>query len=142
TLVLIIGGIDLSVGSVMGMCGSVLGVAMVDHHWPLWAAMLLCLCIGAAAGAVNGVISVSLKIPSFIVTLGMFEIARGLSYLASHSNSKYIGRRVEGLAAPIDYIGVSPALFVAIAIIAAAQLALSRTVFGRYLIATGTNEQA
>src|SRR5438552_18945409 len=69
TLVLIIGGIDLSVGSVMGMCGSVLGVAMVDHHCPFWAAMLLCLCIGAAAGAVNGVISVGLRIPSFIVTL-------------------------------------------------------------------------
>ena len=60
-VIVIIGGhIDLSVGSVMGLCGSVLGVAMVDHHAPFWAAMLLCVSVGAVVGAINGLISVGL----------------------------------------------------------------------------------
>src|SRR2546427_964166 len=70
TFVLIIGGIDLSVGSVLGLSGAVLGVAMIDWHWPLSAAAMLCLGIGLVAGALNGLVSVRLGIPSFIVTLG------------------------------------------------------------------------
>src|SRR5207244_4504348 len=73
TLVLIIGGIDLSIGSVLGFCGAVLGVAMMDWHWPFWTAASLCLGTGLAAGTLNGLISVRLGIPSFIVTLGMLE---------------------------------------------------------------------
>jgi ribose transport system permease protein len=142
TLVLVIGGIDLSVGSVLGLCGAVFGVAMVNWGWPLWAASLLCLAGGLAAGAVNGLISVRLSIPSFIVTLGMLEIARGLAYLTTHSQTKYIGATVAGISNPIPGVGVSAAFFIALAVIAAAQTALSRTIFGRYLIAIGTNEQA
>ena len=77
TLVLITGGIDLSVGSVLGLCGSVLGAAMLNHHLSFWAASLICLGIGALAGAVNGLVSVGLGIPSFIVTLGMLEVSTG-----------------------------------------------------------------
>jgi len=87
TLVLIIGGIDLSVGSVLGLSGSVLGVAMVNWQWPMWAASFLCLGVGLAAGMLNGLVSVRLGIPSFIVTLGMLEIARGLSYLTTNLTS-------------------------------------------------------
>src|SRR5690242_15170923 len=83
TFVLIIGGIDLSVGSVLGLSGAVLGVALVDWHWPLWAAAVLSLSIASLAGSLNGLISVGLGIPSFIVTLGMLEIARGLAYLTT-----------------------------------------------------------
>src|SRR5436190_3484827 len=63
TLVLIIGGIDLSVGSLLGLCGSVLGAAIVDHHTSLGVAVALCLVTGLAAGALNGIISVYLGIP-------------------------------------------------------------------------------
>jgi ribose transport system permease protein len=142
TLVLVIGGIDLSVGSVAGLCGSVLGVALVDHHLPLGVAMLICVGIGLLAGALNGLISVCFRIPSFIVTLGMLEIARGLAYLVSNSQTKYIGGPVEGLSDPIRGLGVSPAFVTAILIIVAGQLLLSRTVFGRFLVAIGTNERA
>ncbi len=142
TLVLIIGGIDLSVGSVVGLCGAVLGVAMVDWGWPLWGGAVLCMGIGLAAGTLNGLVSVLLGIPSFIVTLGMLEIARGLAYLTTHSQTKYIGGGVEGLSRPIGALGISPAFFIAAVVIAAAQVVLSRTVFGRHLIAIGTNEQA
>jgi ribose transport system permease protein len=142
TLVLIIGGIDLSVGSVAGLCGSVLGVAIVDYHLPLGVAALVCIGIGLIAGGLNGLISVCLGIPSFIVTLGMLEIARGLSYLVSNSQTKYIGGPVEVLAEPIHGVGVSPAFVIAVLIIIAGQVLLSRTVFGRFLVAIGTNERA
>jgi ribose transport system permease protein len=142
TLVLIIGGIDLSVGSVLGLCGAVLGVAMVNWGWPLWAAAALSLGIGLLAGAINGLVSVLLSIPSFIVTLGMLEIARGFAYLTTNSQTKYIGAAVEGLSRPVAALGVSFAFVLAAAVIVAGQVVLSRTVFGRQLIAIGTNEQA
>jgi ribose transport system permease protein len=142
TLVLIIGGIDLSVGSVLGLSGSVLGVAMVNWQWPMWAASVLCLGVGLAAGMLNGLVSVRLGIPSFIVTLGMLEIARGLSYLTTNSQTKYIGAAVEGLSKPLAGLGISPAFLLAAVVIIAGQVALSRTVFGRHLIAIGTNEPA
>jgi ribose transport system permease protein len=142
TLVLIIGGIDLSVGSVLGLGGAVMGVVLVDRHWPLWAAVLTCLSVGLATGTLNGLISVLLGIPSFIVTLGMLEIARGLAYLTTHSQTKYIGSAVEGLARPIGGLGCSIAFLLAVTLIMILQLVLSRSVFGRYLIAIGTNEQA
>lgn len=142
TLVLIIGGIDLSVGSVLGLCGAVLGLALVDWGWPLWAAALLSLSIGTVAGALNGLVSVGFGIPAFIVTLGMLEIARGLAYLTTGSQTKYIGEQVEVLARALPGIGVSPAFLLAVGVIVAAQIVLSRTVFGRYLVAIGTNEPA
>jgi ribose transport system permease protein len=142
TLVLIIGGIDLSVGSVLGLSGAVLGVAMVNWGWPLWAAAALCMGIGLVAGTLNGLVSVRLGIPSFIVTLGMLEIARGLAYLTTNSQTKYIGAGVEGLSRPIGRLGISAAFLLAVGVIVAGQVALSRTVFGRYLVAIGTNEQA
>jgi ribose transport system permease protein len=142
TLVLIIGAIDLSVGSVLGLGGAVMGVAMVDWHWPVWAAAAICVGVGLLAGTLNGLVSVRLNIPSFIVTLGMLEIARGLAYLTTHSQTKYIGVPVEGLSRAFGHLGFSPAFVIAVAVIAAAQLALTRTVFGRLLVAIGTNEQA
>jgi ribose transport system permease protein len=142
TLVLIIGGIDLSVGSLLGLCGSVLGVALANYHLPLFAAIMLALAVGLAAGTLNGVISVVLGIPSFIVTLGMLEIARGLAYLTTHSQTKYIGSAVEGLSEPIRGLGVSAAFLVTVLVIVLMQVILSRTVFGRYLFAIGANEQA
>jgi ribose transport system permease protein len=142
TLVLIIGEIDLSVGSVLGLCGSVVGLALVNFHLPLWEAVLLGLGLGLVAGTLNGLVIVCLGIPSFIVTLGMLEIARGLAYLTTNSQTKYIGSAVESLSAPVAGLAVSPAFIIAVLVIVAGQIALSRTVFGRYLVAIGTNEQA
>lgn len=141
TLVLITGGIDLSVGSVMGLGGVVLGVAMVSWHWPFPAAAALCLAVGLSAGLINGCVSVLLNIPSFIVTLGMLEMARGFAYLVAHSQTQYIGAAVEGLARPAA-LGCSPAFFLTLVLIVAAQCVLSRSVIGRQLIAVGANERA
>lgn len=142
TLVLIIGGIDLSVGSVLGLCGAVVGIVMVDFHLPFGLAVVIAVALGLFAGLVNGLISVCLRIPSFIVTLGMLEVGRGLAYLVTSSQTKYIGSAVEGWAKPVAGLGVSLAFFIALLVIILGQVLLTRTVYGRYLIAIGTNESA
>lgn len=141
TLVLLTGGIDLSVGSMMGLAGAVLGVAMVDWHWPFVCAGALCLTVGLVGGLFNGLVSVYFGIPSFIVTLGMLEIARGLAYLITNSQTKYIGSAAQALARPAVF-GCSSSFILALAIVLMAQLVLSRSLFGRYLVAIGTNENA
>tara|TARA_R110002049_G_scaffold27321_2_gene94083 strand:- start:191888 stop:192913 length:1026 start_codon:yes stop_codon:yes gene_type:complete len=142
TLVLIVGGIDLSVGSVLALSSAVLGVLMVDHGWSLWAAIPCCVLTGAACGLVSGTISIGAGIPSFIVTLGMLEIARGATKVITDSQTKYIGSAVEPIGEPISTIMVSPAFLLAILAVIAGQFLLSRTVFGRYCIAIGTNAEA
>ncbi len=142
TLVLIVAGIDLSVGSVMGFCAAVVGVAAVAWGLPLWMACLMGLGAGLICGAVNGLLVAYFSLPSFIVTLGMLEMARGLAYMTTGSQTVYIGSQIQSLALPLPGIGVSAALIFAIVIVITAQFVLTRTVLGRYLVAIGTNEQA
>ena len=141
TFVLIIAGIDLSVGSVLALSGAVLGIGLVNWGLPLVAAVLLCLLVGLACGAVNGLIVVRWRLPSFIVTLGMLEAARGAAYFVTQSRTIYVGGPVEVITGTA-VLGLSLPFLLALAVVAAGQLALSRTVFGRYLIAIGTNEEA
>jgi len=133
TFVLIIAGIDLSVGSVMALGGAVLGVAVVDWGWPLPLAAALAVFAGLGCGLVNGFVSVRWSIPSFIVTLGMLEIARGGAYLATNSQTKYIGAAIASVGSPIAHVGLSPAFLVAVAVASRVSFLLSRTVFGRYI---------
>jgi ribose transport system permease protein len=141
TFVLIVAGIDLSVGSVMAFSAAVLGVAMVDGDWSLPAAAAACLGVGLICGLINGAISVGWKIPSFIVTLGMLEMARGGAYLVTDSQTKYIGARIESLAAPLPGIGFSTAALTAVGVVILGQLVLSCTLLGRYVTAIGHSEQ-
>lgn len=142
TFVLVIGGIDLSVGSILALSSAVLGALMVDAGWSLWAAIPVCLLSGALCGLINGSVSVGFGIPSFIVTLGMLEIARGLTKKITDSQTKYIGSAIEGFGEPLPYLHISTAFLVAIFAVLAGQFLLSRTVFGRYLVAIGTNQEA
>jgi ribose transport system permease protein len=141
TFVLIIAGIDLSVGSVLALSGAVFGVALVHGGLPLALAVPLCLLVGLACGAANGLVIIRWRLPSFIVTLGMLEAARGAAYLVTQSRTIYIGGPVEVIT-ETAVLGLSLPFILAIAVVAAGQLVLSRTVFGRYLIAIGTNEEA
>ena len=142
TFVLVIGGIDLSVGSVLALGSALLGSALTTWGWPLVAAVPLALGVGLVAGAANGLVTAGWGIPSFIVTLGMLEIARGGAYLVTGSQSLFIGPRIEVLGAPVPGLGLSPAFLVAVLLVVAGQLVLARTVFGRYVVAIGTNEEA
>ncbi len=141
TFILIIGGIDLSVGSVMALAASMLSMAMVRWGWPLYAAAPLGVVVAAACGTFTGMVSVHWRIPSFIVSLGVLEIARGLAYQVTNSRTEYIGSAVDVISSPI-LMGMSPAFLSAIAIVVIAQLVLTRTVLGRYWIGIGTNEEA
>jgi len=142
TLVLVIGQIDLSVGSVMALSAAVLGTLMVHQQWPLWAAIPACLATGACCGLVTGSLSVWFRIPSFIVSLGMLEIARGATRRVLESNTLSIGMDVAPIAEPITGLRLSPAFLMAVAAVFVAQFLLTRTVFGRYCVAIGTNEEA
>jgi putative multiple sugar transport system permease protein len=87
-LVIITGGIDLSVGSIVAFVGAVSAVFMVDYHMPVLPAMLIALCIGAAAGAFQGYFIASLRIPAFIVTLAGQLIFRGLTMTILQAQTK------------------------------------------------------
>ncbi len=124
------------------LSSAVLGALMVDHDYSLWAAIPFCVLTGAACGLFNGTVSVLAKIPSFIVTLGMLEIARGATKVVTNSETKYIGSAVEVVGEPIAGILLSPAFLMAVAAVIGGQFLLSRTVFGRYCVAIGTNAEA
>jgi ribose transport system permease protein len=141
TFILIIAEIDLSVGSVLGLCSAVLGVALAQWQISLWLAVPLTLAVGLACGAFNGAVSLRWRLPSFIVTLGMLEMARGGAHAVSGSRTQFIGSDVAGIAETY-FVGLSLPFLVAVAVVVVAQLVLTRTVFGRYLIAIGTNEEA
>ena len=142
TLVLIVGGIDLSVGSVLGFCAVVVGVGVVSLGLPLPLACLMGMVAGFLCGSVNGLLVAYFSLPSFIVTLGMLEMARGLAYVTTDSQTVYIGAAIQKIALPLPGIGVSGALLFSLLLVFAGQFVLMRTVFGRYITAIGTNEHA
>ena len=140
TLVILIGGIDLSVGSLTGVSAIVLGLMFPKFGVP--AAVLGCLATGAALGLVNGVIITAGKIAPFVVTLGMMSIGRSMAYVLSGASS--IGNIPSSLAAltadslfgiPVDFL----CLIVAYAI---AWYFLTFAKGGRTLYAIGSNVEA
>jgi len=141
TFVLVIGGIDLSVGAVLALTSSVLGVGLLQMGLGLPAAVGLALGAGLLGGFWNAVLSVDLRLPSFIVTLGTMEMARGLTYLVTRSQTQYVGERVEWLAAPTA-VGLSLAFLAAAVLVVLGEMVLRGTIFGRHAIAIGTNEEA
>lgn len=142
TLVLMVRGIDLSVGSVMALSGALCGALMTHAHWSFFPAATLAVLCGALCGAFNGAVSVYLRIPSFIVTLGTLEIARGLAYLVTQSQTQYLGQSVASLSSPLWTAGISIAFLIALVVVAQGQVILSHAAPGRHLIAIGSNEEA
>ena len=80
TFILIIGGIDLSVGSVLALAASAVSVAILGWGWSVVPAAILGMACAALAGTITGSITVAWRIPSFIVSLGVLEMARGVAY--------------------------------------------------------------
>jgi ribose transport system permease protein len=141
TFVILSGGIDLSVGSIVAVAGVVLGTLLQDGQ-PLAVAVITALAIGIACGTLNGVLVSWGRLPPFIVTLGMMSVARGAALVFTE------GRPVSGFDAGFrslatGSIGFVPApVVVMIAVYAVAHLVLTRTTFGRYVYAIGGNEEA
>lgn len=142
TFVLIAGNIDLSVGSVAALAGAVFGWLVIDHHTGVAVGALAAIVAGVACGAFNGWLVNWLRMPSFIVTLGLLEGARGLAYLITDSQTKYLGERLGLLQTVLPGTGVSTAFVLAAGLTLVAHFVITRTVFGRHVVAVGANEEA
>lgn len=150
TFVIITGGIDLSIGTVMTLAAVMTGVAVTRWNLPVPVGVLVGLLTGAAAGLVNGLIIAKLKVPPFIATLGMLNVAKGLALVISGLTPIYFNDAptfnalamgsVTGAIIPGFTIPNAVLLFFLAAIIAS--LILTRTVLGRYTFALGSNEEA
>ncbi len=140
TFVIISAGIDLSVGSILALCGLVVADLLVAGHSSV-VAIGAGLLAGLLCGLANGLITVLGRIPPFITTLGMMLIARSAAKI--YSGSKPISGLPEsfrGLAG--DVVGVPILVLIVAALYVLAHLVLTRTKLGRYAYAIGGNEQA
>lgn len=142
TFVIGSGGLDLSLGSVMGLSGVVGAYVSVNLGMPAASGMLGCIAAGALAGFINGQLVTRAFVPAFIVTLGMLGLARGLGLVISD------GRVIYGLPSELVYLGQGRPLgipmpviiFIVTALVTHYILAFTR--FGRYTLAIGDNENA
>lgn len=159
TFVIITAGIDLSVGSMVGLAGVVCAIfanAVPLHGDVLLAATLVvALALGAVAGFVNALPVVRLGLPPFITTLAMMQIARGFAYILSHGrpiplsdnagnafSNTGIGYVLSGLLAPLRMPGIPIAVIWMAIVVFVFAVVLARTRFGRYVYAIGGNEEA
>jgi erythritol transport system permease protein len=157
-LVILNGGIDLSVGSVLALCGVVAGALLqgVSLEWagvilypPVWAVVVITCSLGAFVGAVNGVLIAYLKVPAFVATLGTLYVARGVALLMTNGLTyNNLSGRPELGNTGFDWLGFNriggiPIGVIILAVVAVVcHLVLTRTAFGRWLYASGGNERA
>jgi ribose transport system permease protein len=153
TAVIIIGGIDLSVGAVLVLSGMVIGMTM-NAGMSIWLAVPLALGAALAVGAFNGVLIAYVGVPPFVVTLGMLSIARSLAMVLSNNRMVYsfgpdqpallaLGGGFVELALPFaDPIRIPNPLVFLVVLLVIASLVFRWTRWGRYLFAIGGNERA
>ncbi len=141
TLIIITGGIDLSVGSNLGLVSVAIGFSFAGGL-PLPLAILFGLVVGVAAGFFNSVFITFLDLHPLVVTLGTFALFQGMAY--GLSNAEAISNFPEWFAYfGQAYVGPIPGqLFIFVVAVAVVWIILSRTRFGRYVYAIGNNEEA
>lgn len=152
TMVILTGGIDLSVGSILALSGAVAagltrdGVAFPSMDLfvgiTFWGGILAALLIGAILGMINGVMITTFKVPPFIATLGMLTIARGLTMLYTG------GFPITGLGKGFEYVGtgwflgIPMPVWIALIVVVVFAFVMRHTIFGRHIYAIGGNERA
>lgn len=140
-MVILTGGIDLSVGSILGLAGAVTAQLLVSGM-PIVPAILVGVIVGGLLGLANGILVTRFNLPPFIATLAMMGIARGIVLVITDANT------VQGLPDSFQNVangtvaGVPNLLIIFVVITAAAWFVLTRTVFGRYVYAVGSNREA
>src|SRR5687767_8692577 len=139
TPILITGGIDLSVGAVMGLAAVCFGAAWRDLHLPIPAAAAVALAVGCIGGGLNALLISRLRLPALIVTLGTFSLFRGVAEGITEAAVNYSGFPAELLALGQGYLwGVIPAqLPIFLLVVLAYYVLLHRSVIGRALYAIG-----
>ncbi len=146
TFVIITGGIDLSIGTGMILCGVMAGVFLTFWGWPLWAGVAGAIAFGALIGFINGFNVAVLKIPPFIATLGMMLITAGLALVISGTKPIYFNEQPQFQSImnlsiiPGTRFPLGVALFIVMIVVAA--IVLSKTIVGRYTFSIGSNEAA
>ena len=142
TFVIAAAGIDLSLGSVLGLSGVVGALAINELGLPWPIGILLCLITGAFCGLINGLLNTRAGIPAFIATLGMLGVARGLALVLTN------GVPVYGLAEPVVFLGqgrqfgIPTPVIVFLLVGLVAHFVLAYTRFGKYALVIGDNEGA
>ena len=140
TFVIISGGIDLSVGSILALCGLVVADLLVAGH-SIFIAIAAGLAVGLLCGVISGFVTTLGRIPPFITTLGMMLIARSAAKI--YSDSKPISGLPDSFRALAGDVAGVPVLVIVVAILyCVAHVVLTRTKLGRYSYAIGGNEQA
>jgi ribose transport system permease protein len=140
-MVILTGGIDLAVGSILGLAGAVTAQLLVAGV-PIVPSILLGAVVGGVLGLANGLLVTKVKLPPFIATLGMLGIARGIVLVITHANT------IQGLPESFQTVangtilGIPNLLIVFVIITAIAWFVLGRTVFGRYVYSVGSNPEA
>jgi ribose/xylose/arabinose/galactoside ABC-type transport system permease subunit len=141
TFVIIVGGIDLSVGSLVALTGMALGLLLV-HGVAVPVAILGVVLLGALCGGINGIVITRWRVPAFIVTLGTMSAARGVALMLTS------GRSVSGFSSGFLWLGngvvagIPFPAFVALLLAALCALSLRGTIWGTYLYAIGGNSKA
>lgn len=150
TFVIISGGIDLAVGTMMTMTAVTAGLVLTNAGLPLPFGILGAVGAGALMGGTSGAVIAKLKIPPFIATLGMMQIARGLAlvfsgakpiYFNSTPSYKYLSPE-SSISAIIPGLEIPNGVFIMFGIAILASILLTRSLFGRYVFALGSNEEA
>ena len=150
TFVIITGGIDLSVGTLMTFCAVMSGVFLTNWGMPLFVGVLAAIVFGALSGSISGFLVAKLRIPPFIATLGMMMLLKGLALVISGTRPIYFNNTpgftsisqdsLIGSLIPVLPIPNSVLILFVLAVLAA--VALNKTLFGRYTFALGSNEEA
>jgi len=142
TFIIITGGIDLSVGSVLGLSAIVLGVSWKNVGLPLELAMVVAVLTGTLAGLVNGWFITRIKVPPLIMTLAMLALYRGLAEGISQARSVRGYPEWFYILGQGDVLGVPTQLWILMIAIILSWIVLAKTTFGRSLYAIGHNEVA
>lgn len=139
--VILTGGIDLSVGSVLGLSGGMTALLLIAKV-PVPLAILAGLAIGVITGLLNGMLVAYLKLPPFIATLGMLGVARGLVLLLT--GAKTIAPLPDGfnIIANGFFLGLPSLFWILLLVAVVSAFILERTVFGRYVYAVGSNAES
>jgi rhamnose transport system permease protein len=142
TFVIVTGGIDLSIGSIFGLCAILLGVFWQGMGMPLPVAMLAAILVGGIAGLGNGVIITRFKVPPLIATLATLALYRGLAEGISQARSVRGYPEWFFVLGQGEVLGIPTQLWLLIVCFAIAAFILGMTTFGRTIYAIGSNEVA
>ncbi|GAA0796094.1 ABC transporter permease [Clostridium sp. AF19-22AC] len=140
TFIILLGGIDLSVGSIIAVTGLMMGLMMKNWNMPVILSLLLGVAFASAVGLVTGLLITGFELPPFIATLGMMSIARGAAYTITEGQPIYTFPK--GFLAITGRYGGIPVFTILIMVVmfAVAAYVLKYTKYGRYIYAIGGNE--